>query len=218
MYLKWNEQTITDFSFPQIEALYQQGYLFGREKKGGLYQTRSLRIDLSRFEPNSENRRILRKTEELKIQLAPLPYSDYHWSIGKLAKDFYTTKFGEGVFSANKVKEILTEPTKNNFNTLLIYSIQDKPLGYAIVYESPNILHYSYPFYDLVESPDNMGMGMMLKAIVLAKDTGKKFIYLGGATRPSDVYKFQFAGMEWFDSQTWNTDREKLGAIFKETK
>ena len=52
----------------------------------------------------------------------------------------------------------------------------------------------------------NVGLGMMLRAILYAKEHGKKYIYLGSATRPTDVYKLQFSGLEWFDGERWKND------------
>ena len=207
-YLAWDEKTITDFSDENINSLYNKGYVFTREHLGSMYQTRSLRIDLSKFELSSENRRILRRTENLKIKIIDLPYSGYHWSIGKMAKDFYDTKFGKGTFSANKIKKLLT--TKHNFNRLFIYN---NGVGYAICHETNELLHYSYPFYNLQSKISNLGMGMMLKAIVWAKENNKKYIYLGSAQRPGDVYKLQFTGLEWFDEKIWKTDLEELKQI-----
>ena len=111
-YLRWNQKTITDFSDARINSLYNEGYVFTRLGKDIMDQTRSLRIDLSQFALSSENRRILRKTEDIALAVVPLPYADYHWEIGRMAKSFYGTKFGKGTFSANKVKELLTEPEK----------------------------------------------------------------------------------------------------------
>lgn len=176
-------------------------------------QTRSVRIDLTKFELSSENRRILKKNEVLKIKAAPLPYANYDWQIGKLAKDFYDTKFGEGTFSANKIKELLTEKEKGNFNGLLEYSENDKTIGYAIAYQTDYILHYSYPFYNLETSSKDIGMGMMLLAILYAKEHDKKYVYLGSAQRETDVYKLQFKGLEWFDGKNWSVDMKKLKTI-----
>src|SRR3989339_960349 len=178
-YLKWNETTIQDFSPENINSLYNQGYVFTRVEKGYMNQTRSLRIDLSKFELSSENRRILRKAENLKLETKDLPLADYHWSLGKLAKDFYDTKFGDGVFSANKVKEILS--TAQNFNKLFVYKVAEEKIGYAICFESEEILHYSYPFYNLETNTANtipsLGMSMMLSAIIYAQENNKKYIY-----------------------------------------
>lgn len=219
-YLKWDEKIIRDFADENIALLYNNGYLFGRNGRGVIYQTRSLRLDLSKFSLSSENRRVLKKTDGLKLEVVPLPYPEYHWSIGKLAKDFYETKFGDGVFSANKVKELLTDVEKSNFNRVLVYResrIRSQELsdtvGYCVAYESKNILHYSYPFYNLENEIPNLGLGMMLRAILYAQESGKKLFYLGSFQRPTDVYKLQFAGLEWFDGERWQTNPEELKKV-----
>jgi len=217
MYLKWNEKTITDFSDENINSLYNEGYVFGRPGKGYMNQTRSVRINLDKFELSSENKRILKKTEDLGFRTYDLPYTEYSWEIGKTAKDFYTTKFGDGTFSANKTKELLT--TRHNFNKLFGYDNERASVGYAICYENKNILHYSYPFYDLnpmsyVLNP-NTGMSMMLQAINYAKENNKKYIYLGSAKDEKAKYKLQFKGLEWFDGKKWNKDLDELKNILK---
>lgn len=219
MYLHWNKKTIGDASEARVDALYNEGYVFTRVGKGVMHQTRSVRVNLSKFELSSENRRILKKTEGLELKAVPLPYSEYHWSIGKMAKDFYEAKFGGKIFSANKVKEILTDSAKSNFNILFTFVIPSRaeeslsPIGYAICHETKEMLHYSYPFYELgtlnYELKD-AGMSMMLRAILWAKENEKKYVYLGSAQRPSDTYKMQFAGVEWFDGKVWKNDIEEL--------
>lgn len=245
MYLHWQEKIITDLSDSKVESLYNDGYVFTRIGKGVMHQTRSVRIDLSKFELSSENRRILKKVETLSLEKHSIPYSPYSWEIGKMAKDFYESRDAD--FSANKIKELLTDSSKSNFNTLLSFSAPSTlPLtgavhlshsmnaqdlaklqvfashpkrfssGYAICYESPNIFHYSYPFYDL-SLPKDTGLGMMLKAILWAQESGKKYFYLGSLQRPSDTYKLQFAGLEWFDGKEWQTDLQKAKEILIDT-
>jgi arginyl-tRNA--protein-N-Asp/Glu arginylyltransferase len=247
-YLHFDRKTITDFSDKNIESLYNQGYVFGRRGKGIMDQTRSMRIDLSKFEMSSENRRIMRKTENIIMNVLDIPFAQYSWEIGKLAKDFYDTKFGAGTFSANKVKEILTDTDKSNFDALMVFYSKQTPegpvtciafgdnppvetpltfpnpmpdgsdpmgIGYAICYEVNDILHYSYPFYDLENVPKEMGMGMMLRAILWAKAHEKTHIYLGSAQRPGDTYKLQFKGLEWFDGSGWSENLDALKEILQ---
>jgi len=242
-YLSWDKITITDFSDENIDSHYQRGYVFTRVGKGVMVQTRSVRVNLAEFETSSENRRILRKVEDLTISWEPIPYEHYSWEIGKMVKDFYAEKFGEGTFSANKAREIFTDAQKSNFNLLLRYARIEQPThcitygenppirmpspktndelhtkivdGYAIGYETGTLLHYSYPFYNLSTEIQNMGMGMMLLAIISAKHWGKKYMYLGSAQRPGDIYKLQFKGLEWFDGETWNTGTDELKNILK---
>lgn len=210
MYLHWTEKTVTDFSDASVNALYHEGFVFTRLGRGVAHQTRSVRVDLARFELSSENRRVLKKNEHLQGAIEKLPYADYHWQIGKMAKDFYETKFGTGVMSANKVKALLTDPAKSNFNRLLMYAENDSPVGYCIALETDKMIHYSYPFYDINHS---IGMWMMIKAVLFAKEQGKKYLYLGSAQRPTDTYKLQFSGLEWFDGKEWQTDTKKLKTI-----
>ena len=221
-YLHWNEQTVTDFSPANITAMYERGYVFTRKGKGVMQQTRSCRIDLSKFELSSENRRILKKTADITLAGTELPYPAYDFTIGKLAKDFYDTKFAPGIMSAQKIKEMMTDPAKSNFNCLFAYSLAGhaKPIGYCICYTSDLIHHYSFPFYDLALAPKDMGMGMMLRAIEASKELGHTYIYLGSLQRPSDTYKFQFAGFEWFDggpngTNAWRSDTAALKELLK---
>ncbi len=213
MYLSWNKQTITDFSEKNIETLYNEGYVFTRTGYGDLNQTRSLRLDLKTFALSSENKRILKKTEDLQLTVSPIPYANYSWQIHKLGKDFYEQKFGEKTFSAQKIKELITDSTQSNFNRLFIYTQNNEQLGYCIALETQHIFHYCYPFYNLQTAPTNTGMGMMLRAIVWAQEQGKQYVYLGSAQRPTDTYKLQFSGLEWFDGATWTKDTEKLKQI-----
>ena len=67
-YLHWQEKTITDFSEKNISELYSNGFVFTRTGKGVMHQTRSVRIDLAKFELSSENRRILRKVDNVGVQ------------------------------------------------------------------------------------------------------------------------------------------------------
>lgn len=206
---------ITDFSDVNIESIYNNGYVLTRVGKGDARQVRSLRINLDKFELSSENKRILKKTEELSLSISPIPYSEYTWNIHKMGKDFYEQKFGAKTFSAQKIKELMTDKEKSNFNRLLTYSVDTAVIGYCISLETKNIIHYCYPFYNLDIDFPNLGMGMMLQAIVRAKKENKKYIYLGSAQRPTDTYKLQFNGLEWFDGQTWQTNTGELKQLLQ---
>lgn len=213
-YHSWNQKNLDDMSFKNINREYDQGFVMTRIQRGAMNQTRSIRIDLKHFELNSENRRILNKIKDITLKQISLPHSDYDFRIGKMAKDFYDHKFGPNIMSAQKVKEMLTNIEKSNFNTLLTYLNSQKEVGYAICLKTDEILHYSYPFYDL-SSPKDMGLFMMINAIILAKDLGLKYVYLGSLQRKNDVYKFQFSGIQWWTGDEWSQDLEKVKDILR---
>lgn len=222
-YLNWDTKILKSPSSDEVTRLYGEGYVFTRVDKGVMNRTRSFRVNLGAYVASSENRRILRKAEHLKLSAHPIPYAAYDWQIGKLAKDFYD---GLGAdFSANKVKEILTEANKSNFNTLLVFTDSrpdaasgsgHKPVGFAICYENQDLVHYSYPFYAEDPTEPSRGLAMMTMAIEWAKAQGKQHAYLGSLQRPSDTYKLQFRGGEWFDGQVWQVDTEPLKEILKQ--
>jgi len=212
-YLSWSTKKIEDFAGDKITALYDAGYVFTRVDKGIMNQTRSLRINLNQFEMSSENRRILKNNDYIELEVCVLPYKDYSWEIGRLAKDFYEKRDAD--FSANKIKEILTDDAKSNFNTLLVFrdTRDGSIIGYAICYVNDSIIHYSYPFYRESEREPSRGLAMMIQTILWAKESGKKIAYLGSLQRPSDTYKLQFKGEDWFDGKEWQTNTEPLREI-----
>lgn len=221
-YLNWDTKITNDFSPENVASLYDAGYVFTRVGRGVMNKTRSFRVNLAEFLPSSENRRISRKSEHLSLSARPLPLNanEYSWEIGKLAKDFYDAHGAD--FSANKVKELLTDGEASNFNALLTYTntLTNTVVGYVICYIDSGILHYSYPFYVTDPHEPSRGLGMMLKALDYAKaeangGLGLTYAYLGSLQRPSDTYKLQFRGGEWFDGEKWRVDTEGLKEILK---
>jgi arginyl-tRNA--protein-N-Asp/Glu arginylyltransferase len=216
-YYKTDQITITDLSQQAIEEKYDEGYVFTRLGSGIMNQTRSLRINLNEFELTSENKRILKHNEELSITESPIPmtFDEYDWEISKLAKEFYETKFGSKTFTANKARELLTNPFKSNYNVLMTYMLDLKPVGYVIAFQTEKMFHYAYPFYQLDKINSNLGMGMLLKAILHAIEGKKMYFYLGSATKPEDKYKLQFTGLEWSNGRVWNKDIAEIKKIIQ---
>lgn len=214
-YISYDSVQVNLSNMQQIRQYYDQGFVFTRIR-GRMDLVRSVRINLKNFELSSENRRILRKFAH-NLQSNPIPLKKYSWQIGKLAKDFYDTKFGENTFSANKIKELLVQDDQN-FNTLINYDYGNKTDGYVICYFDREILHYSYPFYSTELVNTSFGMYMMTKAIEYAKQKGLEYIYLGSLHSKASLYKLQFKGLEWFDPEkcSWGTDIDKAKKLFND--
>lgn len=212
-YVYSDQITIDDHSDHTLESFYNQGYVFTRLGRGVMNQVRSLRVNLEMFELSSENKRVLKKAESVVCSLEQLPYHSYHWSIGKMASDFYSTKFGEGIMSANKIKELFTDPKQSNMNAVFVFREQNQPVGHCLAYQSSNIIHYSYPFYSLTTNHNSLGIAMMTKAILYAREHNKTFVYLGSVHDKKSLYKLQFKGLEWWDNDHWNNDLDQLKTI-----
>jgi len=213
-YIAWNKVKIEHTKTLEVENYYNKGFVFVRKAPNQLEQTRSLRIDLSNFTLNSENKRIIKKFSNFDITNITLPIElkNYDWNIHKMGKMFYKEKFDNVKFSAVKIKQLLT--TNNSFNILLVYKVSDNIAGYCICYQGKNILHYAYPFYEFNKHPKNLGMMMMINSILYAQNKNLKYIYLGSVKNKSDLYKLQFKSIEWFDGFKWHSDLTKLKSIF----
>ncbi len=217
-YFKTNNKVANNLE--GVNSLYNKGYVLTRLGKFEMIQTRSLRINLNEFRLNSENKRILNKNRNLKIEFNNLPLKNYNWEIHKLGKDFYTNKFGDGTMSASKIKEMFNEMNKSNMNGVFTYTIANENIGYCLCFKNSEFIHYAYPFYDLKYDSSNIGMGMMIKAIVWAKDINLKYIYLGSVTDNKARYKLQFKGLEWWNTTTnvWETDIKILKNLLDSEK
>lgn len=186
-----------------LDDIYNQGFLLSRSTEHDVYLARSLRINLHDFSLNSENRRILSKTTSLEIEDKALQSFPYTYEIGKIALDYYKKKFDKNIMSAQTLKRIFTN---SKFTNVLIFN----EIGYCPILETSNIIHYAYPFYKNELIGKNIGMGMMIKAIMYAQETGKQYIYLGTAYTKESTYKLQFNGLEWFDGSEWKKDIDQL--------
>jgi leucyl-tRNA---protein transferase len=186
-----------------VEDMYNKGFLPSRIKNNYYYMSRNLRIDLENFELSSENKRILKKTEGLIVKNEILKDFEFNYDISKLASEYFKERFGKLIISPQKLKWLFSSEF---FTNILTYKMDNKVMGYCIAMESQNILHYAYPFYEPKYIGQNVGIGMILKAIELAKNSGKKYFYLGTAYAKEASYKLQFKGIEWFDGENWNSD------------
>lgn len=202
-YQSWQRINLENLDEKALEEKYAQGFVLTRIFKA-MDQVRSLRVVLEKFAPSSENRRILRKGEEIEMRAInlPMPSENYDWKIHAIGAKFYSEKFGAGTFSANKIKELITSD-KSNFNLLLVFSDKktNQDIGWSICFLSKNILHYAYPFYNLLYN--NLGIIMMTKTIEWAAEKGISFCYLGSIWDEKAKYKLQFYPEEFFDGKGW---------------
>lgn len=199
-----------------IDEIYNMGFLPSRSRLHLYYLSRSTRIDLERFNPSSENRRILRKTDYLTYEVIKLDSFKYTYHIGKFGKDFYDQRFGKGTMSALRVKWLFTGGACSHVFTYYDKSDKDKIIGYCPVVITDNILHYTYPFYDIAYFERNLGMGMMLSALLWAQKRKKTHIYLGTCYTESSLYKAQFNGFEYFNGYDWSSDIDQLKSFLRE--
>jgi arginyl-tRNA--protein-N-Asp/Glu arginylyltransferase len=204
---------LTD-SDDHLSTIYEMGFLPTRIEKNLFYLCRSLRIDLSNFELNSENRRVKRKTKYLKTNLIRLDDFKYDYKIGKMAKEFSKARFKESSLSPQITKALFQDSAMTHVLEFIDKS-EDKTVGYCLVVLKDGIFHYSYPFYNLDYFKKNIGMGMIISAIEIAQKKDCKAFYLGTIYTKESMYKLQFNSLEFYTGFGWSEDIEQLKELIK---
>ncbi len=200
-------------SSEDIHALYAAGFLPAFLPLAShcrlFYQApRSVRVDMRRFSPSSENRRILRKTEQFSFSVRLKEEFQYDpIVVGKFCKDYFDAKFGKGVMSVSRIKRIFHAPMTSHVFT---FFREGRRVGYVAAFLSDVLFHYAFAFYDLALYRENLGMSMMTQSVVWAQSEGKRFMYLGSVRDEKGLYKAQFPGWEFWDGTQWVNDKEEL--------
>src|SRR5262249_2280432 len=67
------------------------------------YLCRHVRVNLAKFKPSSENRRVLRKGEGIRVELVPRAKFDYTLERRKFFKTYADIKFGKDVMGFERL-------------------------------------------------------------------------------------------------------------------
>lgn len=184
-----------------IEENYKNGLLPQRNDKSSFYFQSSSRSNLEKFNLSSENRRILRKTEDFTFEKIILKDFDYNFKIQKEIISWIKTLAWD--FPASSVKNVF----KNHiFNYLYVWKDnQNKIIAYSLCYFSEEISHIAYVFYNPVFANSNLPIRLVLQVIINSQELGLKYCYLGRFSLDSGYYKRNMPGFEYFKDNNWVT-------------
>lgn len=181
------------------EQNYALGFLPQRNHKNLWYFDTSSRSNLSHFQINSENRRIINKTQDLYYQLQPLNSFQYNNSIQKTIFKWVKTLSWD--FPISSVKKIFTD---HLFNYIYIWKNQDhQVVAYSICYFSQKISHIAYVFYNPDYNHENLPIRLVIQTIIDSHNQNLKFCYLGRFSKDCGYYKRNMPGFEYFKNNTW---------------
>jgi len=184
-----------------IEENYKNGLLPQRNDKNSFYFQSSCRSNLEKFNLSSENRRILRKTEDFTFEKITLKDFDYDFKIQKEIISWIKTLTWD--FPVSSVKNVF----KNHiFNYLYIWKDnQNKVVAYSLCYFSKEISHIAYVFYDPAFINSNLPIRLVLQVIIDSQELGLRYCYLGRFSLDSGYYKRNMPGFEYFKDNNWVT-------------
>jgi len=190
--------------------LFDRGFLPSSRELDRFYLCRQVRVNLKRYRPSSENRRILRKGNPLRAKLVSRSEFEYTPERRQFYKTYADIKFGKDTMPYERLDSLFTG--KLTSHLLVITDSQSRSeVGTATLYlESPALAYYYYAFYDLNYYSRNLGMFMMTSAVTLFAERGFQYLYLGSCYSQNALYKTQFSGAEFFNGVRWSADLEEL--------
>jgi arginyl-tRNA--protein-N-Asp/Glu arginylyltransferase len=193
--------------------IFNAGFLPSSRQLDRFYLCRQVRVNLAKFKPSSENRRILRKGAGIEVKLVPRDKFDYTPERRQFFKTYADIKFGKDVMTFERLDALFDAPIISH---LLVFTdaATAKEIGVATLYlEGKALAFYYYAFYDLNYYARNLGMFMMTSAVALFAEHGKKHLYLGTCYSNAALYKTQFAGAEFFNGFRWSANLKELKFI-----
>src|SRR5271154_903054 len=147
--------------------IFNAGFLPSSRNLDRFYLCRQVRVNLVKFKPSSENRRILRKGADIYAELVPRERFDYTPERRQFFKTYADIKFGKDVMTFERLDGLFAAPIISH---LLVFrdTRANKEVGVAALYlEGAELAYYYYAFYDLTYYTRNLGMFMMTAAVTL---------------------------------------------------
>ncbi len=198
--------------------IFNAGFLPSSRDLDRFYLCRQVRVNLAKFKPSSENRRILRKGTGIDVKLVPRDKYNYTPAQRDFFKTYADIKFGKDVMTFERLDALFASPIISH---LLVFTdaARGNEVGVATLYiEGRELAYYYYAFYDLNYYARNLGMFMMTSAAAMFAERGYKHLYLGTCYSQTALYKTQFAGAEFFTGFRWSDDLDELKFIIRRDK
>ncbi|MBN2506629.1 MAG: hypothetical protein JXQ71_08040 [Verrucomicrobia bacterium] len=194
---------------------FRQGFLPGSPLMDRYYLCRNLRVDLRRFAPSSENRRILRKGQNLEAELIPRARFDYSPARREAWEAFADRRFGAGVMSSERLDRLMSGPVISHVLRFLDPTAGREVGVVLMLVMEPDLAFYYYAFYDLNLLQRNLGMFMMTRAVTLFAERGFTHLHLGTCYSRRALYKTQFPGIEFFNGFRWSDNLDELRVLLR---
>lgn len=185
-----------------LPDMYAAGFLPQRNDQKYFYFDTSCRCHLKNFSLTSENRRILRKTEQFTFAFENI----YFTSEIKIQINNWLRQL-KWDFPMSSVKTIFTN---HIFNKLYVWKLNDRVVAYSVCLFDQNISHIAYVFYDPEFGHGDLPIRLVLQFVIDSHDQNLEFAYLGRFSRDNGYYKRNLPGFEYFREGSWTSDLSRL--------
>lgn len=159
---------------------------------GKWYNLRSVRIDLSVYQPTRTTTRLARH-----VDFVYQPFKDK-----PLYRELYSKYCDHHGFKRTITwKQLFT-------GNMIAYSQFNKEIGYSAVDQYDRALVATQFVWDYAEPRLSLGKVAQLYECEVAKMMGCTHVYILGGYEQCCAYKADFRGMEWWTGKEWSQDKE----------
>lgn len=195
--------------------LFAAGFLPSTPDLRRFYLCRHVRVNLAQFAASSENRRILRRGEALRVSLRPRSGFEFTPARLEFARRYTAAKFPPGM-SAERLTRLFYSPITTHVLQMEDPARPGEETGFATLYLEPGrAAFYSYSFYDLAHPNRSLGLFLMTTAVAELARQGCPWLYVGTCYAEGALYKAQFAGFEFFNGVRWSANLAEMKKILR---
>jgi arginine-tRNA-protein transferase len=192
-----------------LSDIYSRGYLpysGSDDVWNTFYMARSARISLNDWAPNSENRRVLRKHDDL---FKRTEHRKEEFATDTAFKAFCLSYFevhhGAHTMPKARFEHILEEAALTH---IIEYRHDDALAGYVFLAQDNDMTHVWFYFYAPEFAQSSFGMWFLLNEARIAHESGKSYFYIGTAYGDKSRYKTNFSHLEFWDGNKWQEDKK----------
>lgn len=184
-----------------------RGFLPSTPDLSRFYLCRQIRVDLRRFSPSSENRRILRKGEGIQFEL--LDREVFEWTAERHAFCLaYAAKRWSTTPPPARIDRIFQSPLTTH--VAVFRAPGGREIGLVSLFRDDATWFYSNAFYDTDHPLKSLGAFLMTETVRRLAERDQSHLHLGTCYSRAALYKTQFEGMEFFNGNRWSGDLEEL--------
>jgi leucyl-tRNA---protein transferase len=195
-----------------LTEVYQLGFLPFRNRSNLFYLSRSCRSNLENFSLSSENKRVIKKTKNLKHETINLSEFKYTPEVQRKCKH-WANESGWSI-SASSIKTLF----KNHFyNQVSVWKddVDQKIIGYSVGYQNKDLVHIANVFYDPQYHQSGLVNRMLIETAKKAQNDNLKFAYMGTCY---SLHKRNIPGFEFFNGFAWTKNTSELKFLNKRDK
>lgn len=206
IYLKYEEGDV-------LSEIYEKGFLpysGAKEVKDIFYMARGTRADIRKWEPTSENRRVLRlfdgQFEKVTKSVAEIRHDETFFT---LCLSYFNLAHGS-VMPRERLELVLD---MGLVSSVIEYKKDGAPEAYLLLVEDETISHYWFSFYKSEYAKTSLGMWLALDHIRGLAKSGKSYFYFGTCYAEKALYKTNVEPLEFWNGATWVNDTPLLKSL-----